>query len=559
MILVSIGLRRPAGTPRNPQPEIDMPGTARAATSRLTGTPLRTALALSASLLIAAVLLTGLAAGSGAKSHRAAQRRATQQANVVFILADDLSWNLISPRFTPNILALERRGETFTRYFVADSLCCPSRSSIFTGLYPHDTKVATNLPPDGGFQKFQSQHLDRRTWALALHRRGYQTSMMGKYLNGYGDPMTPVTAPVSPGWSDWHVSNSTGYLEFNYQINDNARFDRYGGPTGSCRVTGTPDNYGVDVLNADARAFIDHVKRSPFAIEVATFAPHAPYIPAERNACDFPNLKAPHDPSFDTANINPPAWLAKRTPLGAKQIAALDKAFLMRAQATEAVDKLVGDVEAKLAADHLTGNTYIVFSSDNGYHLGQHMLTRGKKTAFDTDIRVPLIIAGPGVPAGKTITQVAQNVDLYPTFVQLAGGTPGRSVEGQSLLPLLHPSKAPPRWRTVALVEHEHTAVNPNDPDSEDGKTGGDPTSYTAIRISAKHLHGFGGPVNAVYIEYKDAAHEREYYDINKDPFERVNIANALSRPQLAELHKILVRLERCHGTSACWTAALPR
>lgn len=516
------------------------------------------AAAPAALLLIALLALVVLAPSSGARSHRPDRSPAAVRPNIVFILADDLSWNLINQRFTPHIVALERRGETFSHYFVADSLCCPSRASIFTGLFPHDTRVTTNLPPDGGFQKFQLRHLAGRTWAPVLQRRGYETSMLGKYLNGYGDPMTKATAPVPPGWSDWHVSNSTGYLEFNYQLNDDGRFDQYGGPTGRCGVTTTPDNYGVDVLNADARGFIDRERRKPFAVEVATFAPHAPYIPAERNACDFPGLKAPRDPSFDRPNINPPAWLAHRQPLGPKQLASLDRVFRMRAQATEAIDKLVGDVEAKLAADHLTRNTYIVFSSDNGYHLGQHMLTRGKKTAFDSDIRVPLIVAGPGVPAGRRVTQVAQNVDLYPTFVQLAGGRPSASADGHSLLPLLHPARGPLRWRTVALVEHQHTVPNPSDPDSEAGRLGGDPTSYTAIRIVARRLPGFRGAVDAVYVEYRDAAHEREYYDISRDRFERDNVARRLSRAQLRTLHAILRRLERCHGARACWAAAWP-
>ena len=88
--------------------------------------------------------------------------------NIVFILTDDLSWNLINEQFAPHIMQLERQGETFDHYFVADSLCCPSRSTIFTGLFPHDTKVVTNLPPVGGYQKFQSEGLDKRTFAVAL-------------------------------------------------------------------------------------------------------------------------------------------------------------------------------------------------------------------------------------------------------------------------------------------------------------------------------------------------------------------------------------------------------
>jgi N-acetylglucosamine-6-sulfatase len=229
----------------------------------------------------------------------------------------------------------------------------------------------------------------------------------------------------------------------------------------------------------------------------------------------------------------------------------------MRAQSVEAVDKLLADIEATLTRDHVARNTYIVFSSDNGYHMGQHRLRKGKQTAFDTDIRVPLIIAGPGVPAGKTLPQVARNVDLYPTFVQLASATPHTPIDGHSLRPLLHPPKNRPPWRTVALVEHSHaTKPNPNDPDSEKG--GGNPTTYDAIRISSKHLPGFNGPVEAVYVEYKDTTHEIEYYDIRHDPFERTNIAKRLTKAQKAELHKILVGLENCHKARACWTAAPP-
>jgi N-acetylglucosamine-6-sulfatase len=123
---------------------------------------------------------------------------------------------------------------------------------------------------------------------------------------------------------------------------------------------------------------------------------------------------------------------------------------------------------------------------------------------------------------------------------------------------LLHPVKTRPRWRTVALVEHHGLNDNPTDPDFGDGRHGGDPTTYEAIRISRRHLSAFKGPVEAVYVEYKDAAHELEYYDIRKDPSERNNIAGGLSARQKAELHKILVGLERCHSRSACWKAGLP-
>ena len=180
----------------------------------------------------------------------------------------------------------------------------------------------------------------------------------------------------------------------------------------------------------------------------------------------------------------------------------------------------------------------------------------GKRTAFDTDIRVPLIVAGPGVPAGKVMSQVVQNVDLYPTFVQLAGATPADGVEGHSLVPLLEGSPDTP-WRTAALVEHTGGNDDPADPDYEGG--GGNPTTYEAIRISAQHLPGFDGPLEAVYIEYADPQHEIEYYDIAKDPYETNNTANQLTPQQLDALHQMLGAYQACHDANACWTAGQPQ
>jgi N-acetylglucosamine-6-sulfatase len=396
------------------------------------------------------------------------------------------------------------------------------------------------------------QHdLASRTYAVALRQRGYLTSMMGKYLNGY-EP-TFDRSRVAPGWSDWHVAGNA-YNEFDYALNENGTINSYGGPTGACAVTGKPDNYMVDVLAARGSTLIDAaaLKGAPFAIEIATFAPHAPYIPAERNACDFPSLTAPRDPSFDTPNINPPSWLTNRLPLRPTVIERIDNSFRMRAQAVESVDKLIGDLEAELAAKGLAKNTYIVFSSDNGYHMGQHRLRSGKQTIFDTDIRVPLIVAGPGVPQGVVNRNVVENVDLYPTFVQLAGGGANAAVDGHSLVPLLQAGPVPPPWRTAALIEHHGPDRSLTDPDYESGNLSGNPSSYEAVRIFDPRTWG-----DVVYAEYT-ATGEREFYNLDRDAFERDNTYPSLTPAQKARLHDILVGLEGCHGASACWGAGVP-
>jgi N-acetylglucosamine-6-sulfatase len=473
---------------------------------------------------VAIGIVAAMAAALALRPAHAAAPVATKP-NIVFILTDDLSWDLINPRFTPHIVDLQRRGTTFDHYFVSNSLCCPSRATILTGDFPHDTKVLSNTAPLGGYARFRERRLAQRTFAVALQRQGYATSLLGKYLNGYGDAfMSSVSAPVPPGWSDWHVANRTGYREFGSELNDNGHFTTYEG-------------YGVDVLADHATAFINQ-RSGPFAIEIATFAPHAPYTPAARNADDFPGLTQPRDPSFDAPNEDPPLWLGARAPLGEEQIASMDRDFRKRAQAVEAIDALVARVERAVPK-----NTYIVFSSDNGYHMGQHRLAPGKMTAFDTDIRVPLIVAGPGVPKGRTVHQIAQNTDLAPTFVQLAGGTPDSAIDGHSLVPLLR-NGTPKTWPTAALVEHRGPKLGVGDPDLQSDV----PTAYTALRTTDPE---------AVYVEYADG--ELEYYDIASDPFELRNIAHRLPAARLNELHAQLTALRNCHDAAACWNAAAPK
>ncbi len=130
---------------------------------------------------------------------------------------------------------------------------------------------------------------------------------------------------------------------------------------------------------------------------------------------------APRPPSFDALPTNPPQWLAGHPPLSPDRIGRINRAFRRRAQDVQSIDRMIGSIEAAVQAHGLTGDTYFVFSSDNGYHTGEYRLLPGKLTAFDTDIHVPLVVAGPGVPAGASLPQMAENVDLASTFAAIAG------------------------------------------------------------------------------------------------------------------------------------------
>jgi len=449
----------------------------------------------------------------------------SRRPNIVFILTDDLAWNLV--QFMPHVLKMQKEGVTFSNYFVTDSLCCPSRSSIFTGRYPHDTGVFRNTGNDGGYLAFVNRGNARATFATALAAAGYRTAMMGKYLNGY----LPARHGPEPGWTTWAVAGN-GYPEFSYMLNQDGKLVRYGDK---------PTDYLTDVLAGLGSRFIRQSAGAPFLLEVATFAPHAPYTPAPRDAAAFPQLRAPRTPAFDAKpDANAVKWLTVHVPLTAADTAAIDRDFRKRAQSVLAVDALIGELEAAVAAIGAQDNTYFVFSSDNGYHMGEHRLMPGKMTAYDTDIHVPLIVTGPGVPAGVTVDEIVENVDLCPTFTELAGATAPPDVDGRSLVALLRGEKGVD-WRTVALVEHRGPHKDPTDPDAPAVRSG-NPITYEAIR--AKH---------AVYVEYDDG--EREFHDLGTDPDELINTFTALTDAEKAALHTTLAAVKTCHDAKSCATA----
>jgi N-acetylglucosamine-6-sulfatase len=482
--------------------------------------------------LLALLTLAGLALASGASA-----RPATRPPNIIFVLTDDLDWSLV--QYMPHVEKLREQGTTFTNYFVTDSLCCPSRASIFTGRYPHDTGIFTNGGPDGGFKLFHSSAEESDTFATRLHDHGYLTALMGKYLNGY-TPQRRVGGKglyIPPGWSEWDAAGN-GYSEFDYNLNENGKLVFHGS---SSRA------YLTDVLARKGSAFVDRAARAgkPFFLEISTFAPHSPYTPAPRDATDFPGLQAPRTSAFDETNVSDkPAWLRNHPPLTQAQIGQIDNAYRLRAQSVEAVDDLIAKLEARLKRDGVAGNTYVFFSSDNGYHMGEHRLTPGKLTAFETDIRVPLIVTGPDVVAGRNVARVTENVDLYPTFVRLGRAGASPFADGKSLLPLLRGQPAP-SWRDAALVEHHGPDFGVEaGPDAAQAGSG-NPSTYEALRLQ-----------HAVYVEYANG--EREYYDLRSDPYELTNTYPELSPSQAEVLHSQLARLESCSGAANCQSAAGP-
>ncbi len=442
--------------------------------------------------------------------------------NFVFVLADDLSNDLVP--YMRQVQKLQRQGTSFDHYVVTDSLCCPSRASIFTGRYPHSTGVIRNQPPDGGWPVFHAM-AEKSTFATSLSRVGYRTALMGKYMNGYA----PSDRFIPPGWTDWAVAGEA-YKAFNYNLLTRDGVEWHGRRAA---------DYLTDVISAKGRAFItDAVQhRQPFILELAPFAPHFPYTPAPRDRSRFPNAITPRGPLFDAPQLEgAPSWLPKQ-PLTSGEIRELDRHFRKRVRSVQAIDKMLGDVRRLLVRLGVEQNTYVIFSSDNGFHMGQRRLLEGKQGAWDHDIRVPLVVAGPGVFGGEVVSQLAANVDLRPTFEELAGAPTHAEVEGRSLVGLLR-AGFEPSWRDVTLIEH-HGPPGNGDPDQQDHLSG-KPPNYNALRFA-----------DSLYVEYDNPSRPPEYYE---DPLEQRNIYSSLPPARQAALAARLSRMHTCVGVT-CLTA----
>ena len=455
--------------------------------------------------------------------------------NIVFVLVDDMDRGLL--RFMPQVQRMQREGVTFSNFTVTDSLCCPSRASLLSGKYPHNTGVFTNEPPDGGFAVFHRRD-ERDTVGTQLQQAGYRTGFMGKYLNGYrpGKALGGDGPFVPPGWDEWAVAGN-GYPEYDYELNVNGKVRSHGH---------RPGDYLTDVLAKRGNDFIraNAERGTPFFLEVAPFAPHGPSTPAPRHADAFPGLTAPRTPAFDEPDrSDKPAWLRRLPPLPAAKIAAADAKFRKRAQSLLAVDDMLGGFRRTLAETGQAQRTHVIFTSDNGFHLGEHALAEGKQTAYDTDVRVPLVATGPGVPAGRAVPDSVQNIDLRPTFAEIAGAPPNPGVDGVGFAALLRGE--PGTGRNVALVEHHEPRVSREDPDHQERPDGVPPT-YTAIRTP-----------EGTYVEHVTG--EREFYDDRADPFQLTNTYESLPPQRRDELHRTLTGLAACRGSAECTGSATMR
>ena len=468
-------------------------------------------------VLVISFVLSGCVSDRGLLADLGLQK-SSHAPNIVLILTDDQDLLLDSMEAMPQVDALlAKRGTTFSNFFVNLPLCCPARATLLRGQFPHNHGVTTNLWPTGGFAKAYVDGIEQATFATALQGAGYRTALFGKYLNGYPFKTEPTYIP--PGWDEWWAPiTDTAYGSYGYQVNHNGQIEEYGFG---------PEDYITDVMAQRAVAFITNTTTlsptTPFFLALNVYAPHSPAEPAPRHQGLFADAKVPQTPSFNEADVSDKPPFLQSTPLlTPADVENMDEQYRRRLQSLAAVDEAVAQLVQTLEDTKQLDNTYIVFASDNGYHMGEHRLLPGKGMPYEEDIHVPLIVRGPGVRKNAVRDELTAIIDLAPTFAEIAGTQMSIPSDGRSLLPLLSTRQPVENWRKSVLLEHYappskeenetlSNALEPPDP--------GD-VQQEALKQPSPDYIGIRTP-EYKYIQRIGPA--RELYDLVKDPYELDN------------------------------------
>ena len=496
------------------------------------------------------------------------EHRAAERPNIVFLMTDDQDIGTLGPipglpafesdcarRPTSPMPCLEElvtsRGVSFERHYAAFPLCCPSRATFLSGQYGHNNGVRGNLQYDN----LDTEHV-LPVW---LQEAGYTTAYAGKYQGplffGWGHPDHPGGVPK--GWDRFWVTSdlaSTFHSQFNYVIDDDGVPVFYGS---------RDKDYLADVTTDVAREFIERQdgEEKPFFLGVGYAAPHwavdplpggevetpgtvnnpqrfltgdttfkleqnaGPPVPAPRHRDELDrfleaDLAAPRHPSFNEADVSDkPSFVRTMQPLNEAEIARIDRHYAFRLASLLAVDEGIKEIVDALKRTGQYENTYIIFTSDNGWLQGEHRLPVGKVHVYEESTRLPLLISGPGVRRDSTVGEANSNVDWAATILDLANAEPDPRFEldGMSLAPYLWN----PQKRFDRVVFHE---------------TSDDDSGYVAARSGRWK-----------YVEYNTG--ERELYDLRSDPHEVTSRHDASGlRSVVSRLSALLERFRTCHG-----------
>ena len=428
---------------------------------------------------------------------------AERKPNFLFVYTDDQRWDAMGvvqreqgerarfPWFqTPNMDRLAAEGVRFRNAFVTLSLCAPSRAAFLTGRYNHLNGVANNHTP------FPTNSV---THASLMRAAGYATAYIGK----------------------WHMGGQRGQRPgFEYSASFIGQGKYWDCPM---EINGepTPTTGWVDDVSTDyAIEFIKKHHDQPFSVVVGFKACHGPCQPPERAKDRFPDVKARPVPNLGVHAIyrNPPAAEKEKSDGTAAPRTNVNVNYF---RCISAADDNLGRLLKTLDDLGLADDTMVVFASDNGFYNGEHSLG-DKRSAYDESLRIVTLVRYPKlVPKGKALDEMVLNIDLAPTFLDLAGVAVPPQMQGRSWRPLFTGKTSD--WRKAFLAEYFFESQYPNTP------------TLTAVRTT-----------DAKLIKYPGHDEWTELFDLAHDPYETHNlVADPAHKDLLARMQSEFDRQEK--------------
>ncbi len=525
-----------------------------------------------------ATLAIGLVLGESAAARPTSADR-DGRPNILVVMTDDMAATDVA--LMPNVQRLlAGQGTTFDDAIDSFPLCCPARASFITGQYAHNHGVEGNFAPFGWYGMRQRGN----TLPSWLQDAGYRTALVGKWLNGYG--ARDAHGEIPPGFDIWRgLLDVSAYDYYNYVMNRDGKLRSWGDKDfarglvefAEIEVDDEPDSvqsvfakleeifgprpysywgeenprdYSPDVTGEMTEDLVRAEKRSkkPFFIWWSVAAPHREDVsttlmgrpgpdprPAPRYADEVSSLTLPQPPSFNEEDLSDKSSpLTNAAPVMSDAlIEQLRLDYQGRAGSLMAVDDHVEDLVKTLRKTKQLKNTLIVFLSDNGWMQGEHRIPGDKFLPYEESLRIPLIVRGPGVPAGATVEGQVSNIDFAPTLLDFANADPGRTMDGVSLRPTIrNPSRRPNRALEIEALEplFPGGAIPINAWDRP----------YTGVRTD-----------QYTYVVWTETG-EEELYDRAVDPYQLTNVAADPAYAEIkAQLAAKLAELDDCSG-NAC-------